>query len=96
MAEAADERKSQKYHALLGTHSFVPLALETLGPINKKGLDFIAELGRHVSSATGEPREANFLTPENLHYRPTVRRGRFQRLKGNKNKQPDMNWTRDK
>src|SRR6218665_516276 len=39
---------------------FVPVAIETLGPINDKGLEFIADLGRHLTQATGEPRESSF------------------------------------
>src|SRR6218665_964245 len=42
------------------THIFVPVAIETLGPINDKGLEFIADLGRHLTQATGEPRESSF------------------------------------
>ena len=34
--------------------------METLGPINDKGLEFIADLGRHLTQATGEPRESSF------------------------------------
>src|SRR6218665_492943 len=54
----AENRKIQKYSALLDTHIFVPVAIETLGPI--KGLEFIADLGRHLTQATGEPRESSF------------------------------------
>src|SRR6218665_1008910 len=39
---------------------FVPVAIETLGPINDKGLEFIADLDRHLTQATGEPRESSF------------------------------------
>jgi Reverse transcriptase (RNA-dependent DNA polymerase) len=60
-AEIADNRKNEKYHTLLSKHDFVPLALETLGPINSRGLDFIADLGRHLTQATDEVRETNFL-----------------------------------
>ena len=60
-AGLAEERKNQKYTALLDTHVFIPIAMETLGPINNKGLDFISDLGRHLTQATGEPRESSFL-----------------------------------
>ncbi|PGH37340.1 MAG: hypothetical protein CRN43_21760 [Candidatus Nephrothrix sp. EaCA] len=59
-AGIAEDRKIQKYSALLDTHIFVPVAIETLGPINDKGLEFIADLGRHLTQATGEPRESSF------------------------------------
>ena len=42
-----------KYNELLGTHLFMPLALETMGPSNNNGLDFIKDLGRHLTSITG-------------------------------------------
>ena len=40
----AEDRKIQKYSALLDTHIFVPVAIETLGAINDKGLEFICRL----------------------------------------------------
>src|SRR5688572_26382770 len=50
-----------KYNALLNTHFFVPLALETLGPINITGQNFISDLGRSLSLSTGDKRETCFL-----------------------------------
>ena len=44
-AEGAAIRKELKYQILMASHCFVPLALETLGPINSKGLLFFSELG---------------------------------------------------
>src|SRR6218665_1339445 len=41
--------------------SRVPIAVETLGPINSEGLAFITELGRRLSNASGDTREARFL-----------------------------------
>jgi len=37
------------------------LALETLGPINSRGLDLIADLGRHLTQVTDDLRETSFL-----------------------------------
>ena len=56
-AEIAENRKNQKYQTLLDTHDFIPLALETLGPINLRGLELITEMGRHLTKATDEVRE---------------------------------------
>jgi hypothetical protein len=39
----------------------VTIAVETLGPWNAQGLDFIKELGRRTSLVTGDPRESSFL-----------------------------------
>ena len=40
-AEIADSRKNKKYQILMERIDFIPLALETLGPINARGLDLI-------------------------------------------------------
>ena len=60
-AEIADNRKTQKYEPLLVSHDFIPLALETLGPINCRGLTFLTDLGHRLSQVTDEPRETAFL-----------------------------------
>jgi hypothetical protein len=39
-AEGAANRKEIKYQVLASSHSFIPLAFETLGPINAKGITF--------------------------------------------------------
>src|SRR6218665_890164 len=51
-AAIAEDRKMQKYHAFLQDHVFIPLALETMGPINTAGLNFISDLGRHLTLAS--------------------------------------------
>src|SRR5277367_2761178 len=43
------------------THFFVPVAIETFGPWNEEGLNFISELGRRTSLVTGDPREISYL-----------------------------------
>jgi hypothetical protein len=60
-AEAAAGRKEVKYAQITNTHHFVPLAFETLGPINSKGTAFLTELGRRISTSTGDTRESAFL-----------------------------------
>ena len=60
-AANADRLKNQKYCALAPSHSFVALAIETFGPWNQAGLDFIKDLGRRTTTITGDPREASFL-----------------------------------
>src|SRR6218665_19885 len=60
-AEIATERKNSKYSELLNTHFFVPLALETLGPINIAGQSFLSELGHGLILITGDNRETCFL-----------------------------------
>jgi len=60
-ATRAAASKRLKYSGLMRTHDFVPIAWETMGPVNEEGLSFISELGRRVSSVTGDPRECSFL-----------------------------------
>src|SRR6218665_1146939 len=60
-AAIAEDRKMQKYHAFLQDHVFIPQALETMGPINTAGLNFISDLGCHLTLATGEQRDTTYL-----------------------------------
>ena len=60
-AEKAADRKHAKYSLLTATHHFVPLAFETMGPINKDGLDFLSALGLNLRTSTGDVRETTFL-----------------------------------
>ena len=60
-AERAASNKMSKYTAITVTHDFVPIALETLGPFSKTALDFLIDLGRRLSVATGDRREGSFL-----------------------------------
>ena len=60
-AEGAANRKELKYQALARTHTFIPLAYETFGPINSKGVLFLNQLGRRLTAITGDLRETAFL-----------------------------------
>src|SRR6218665_3213913 len=42
-------------------HIFQPVAIETLGPINPSACDFISEIGRRISTISGDGRETSFL-----------------------------------
>src|SRR6218665_1991463 len=57
----AEVKKTKKYQDLLKTHHFIPLAMETLGPINETGLTFVADIGRLLTQATDEARETSFI-----------------------------------
>jgi len=61
VAEAAAQRKIDKYVEIARTHLFVPIAFETLGPINQAGTDFLSALGHRLSRSTDDPRETFFL-----------------------------------
>ena len=60
-AKAAATRKRAKYAGIIQSHHFVPIAIETLGPINMDGQRFLDSLGEHLSSICGDPRETTFL-----------------------------------
>jgi hypothetical protein len=61
VAEMAAAKKVEKYVGLTQTHIFQPLAIETLGPINLSGQEFLSDLGRRISEVSGDKREASFL-----------------------------------
>ena len=44
-AQTVAERKVSKYAGVLASHLFVPIAIESLSPINEAGHSFLSELG---------------------------------------------------
>ena len=60
-AERAASLKIQKYSEIIKTHLFCAVAVETMGPINKDGTDFLSEIGRRATKISGDPRESAFL-----------------------------------
>ena len=56
-AEMAAARKITKYSEIPSTYDFIPVALETMGPINAQGREFLSELGRRLTIVSGEPQE---------------------------------------
>ena len=60
-AAAAADRQTAKYTELMRHHLFVPIAIETFGPICEEGQRFIREVGKRISSVTSDPRETAFL-----------------------------------
>ena len=59
-SEGAANRKELKYQSLTKTHTFIPLAFETFGPINSKGVVFLDQLGHRLAASTGDTRETSF------------------------------------
>ena len=43
------------------TYTFAPLAFETLGPINVKGVKFLQEVGRSLAAISDNNRQTSFL-----------------------------------
>ena len=60
-ANVAESNKIAKYTGIAQTHEFVPLAFETMGSWGEHCRRFVAELGKRISSATGDVRESSFL-----------------------------------
>jgi len=60
-AASAARLKHRKYEELSRTHVFVPVAVETLGAWDQEGLNWVVELGRRITKATGDVRETFFL-----------------------------------
>src|SRR6218665_3439403 len=81
-AEQAAVHKTAKYALLPATHVFVPIAFETLWPVNGEGAEFLSELGRRISSVSGDQRETNFLLQHLSicvqHHNAIAFRGTFQ------------------
>ena len=48
----AASRKEIKYAAFDHSYTFIPLAFETYGPINNKGIKLLQELGRRLRTYT--------------------------------------------
>ena len=60
-AEAAADRKTAKYASLTQAYLFIPIAAETMGAINSDGIEFLDDLGRHITQVTDDNREKAFL-----------------------------------
>ena len=62
-AEAATVMKDQSIQHFLLTLFFNlgPIAIETHGPLNVSALNFLSEVGRRLSSVSGDSRETSFL-----------------------------------
>ena len=61
VAEAAANRKTAKYTSVANTHIFVPIAVETLGPVCSEAESFLTDLGRRLSQHSDDPRETTYL-----------------------------------
>ena len=60
-AVTASTRKESKYSSLPPDYIFQPVAIETLGPLNASAPNFLSEVGRRLTSLSGDSRETLFL-----------------------------------
>ena len=85
-AEDASLRKIAKYTGVRQRYDFVAIAVETLGPMNEDGVNFLLEIGRRLSSISGDPRETSFLLQRVSvtlqRYNAIAFRGSFKELGG--------------
>jgi len=57
----AATRKCQKYSELSTAYLFLPIAVETLGPMNDSAHEFFEILGRKITDVSGDRRKVSFL-----------------------------------
>jgi len=53
--------KTAKYSNLPSQHTFYPIAVETLGPLNEDARLSLSDLGRRIPAASGDLREVSFV-----------------------------------
>ena len=53
-AGLAEQRKMLKYSSIAQSHTFIPLAFETIGAWGTQCENFVKDLGRHLVLATGD------------------------------------------
>ena len=85
-AEDASLRKIAKYTGVRQRYDFVAIAVETLGPMNEDGVNFLLGIGRRLSSISGDHRENSFLLQKVSvtlqRYNAIVFRGSFNLIGG--------------
>lgn len=60
-AQLAEDSKASKYCAILTTHHYVTVAIETLGTFGQEACTFIAELGRRLRRSSCDPKATLYL-----------------------------------
>ena len=60
-ADAAAESKFLKYASITNTQIFVPVAIETLGPICSRGFSFLVDISNRLAAIAGDETETFFL-----------------------------------
>ena len=60
-SEAAATRKTAKYSSIAASHIFMPVAVETLGPLAHEAVEFLSDIGSRLSALSDDTRETSFL-----------------------------------
>ena len=58
---AAQKTAQSKIDKLASTHIFYPFAIETAGTRHEMAIELTQEIGRHITTITGDTRETTFL-----------------------------------
>ena len=66
-AELAADNNITKYNNLSVGYSFVPLAFETLDPLNKDGDEFLNILGKMAGGCNKRPTRIELFEADTLH-----------------------------
>ena len=61
VANDAEERKIVKYSSLPHHLQFIPVAIETLGPVGSEATAFLQEIGHRIQQQTDDKRAMSFL-----------------------------------
>jgi len=59
--ELAVAKKCEKYTEISTAHTFLPIAVETLGPMNESAYQFFDDVGRRIGNISGDSRETSFI-----------------------------------
>ena len=78
-AEDASLRKIAKYTGVRQRYDFVAIAVDNLGPMNEDVVNFLLEIGRRLSSISGDSRETSFLLQRVYVTLSTLQRHRLSR-----------------
>ena len=65
-ADLATFCREEKYASIGSQYLFVSFTVETLGPMNTSACQLVANLGRKISSNSGDEREGAFLFCRNF------------------------------
>ena len=61
MVEQSKVLKTTKHAAIAVSHTFIPIAFETLGAWGKQALQIVTQLSRRITMLRGDKRETEFL-----------------------------------
>ena len=79
VAELGAVRKCEKYAKLSTAYTFLPIAVETLGPMNESAYHFFEDLDRRICDVTGNTRGVSFIfqSPFNASVQLSIARRSF-------------------